>query len=100
MSVLISMTETQQPALRSSARTSSEASAAQKCLHFCIAEPSSEGLRRSPLKGKYRRISSKERLDAFFFYPEIWIEGNASNNKPAAKAAPQIATIKRRLYGI
>lgn len=38
MSVLISMTETQQPALRSSARTSSEASAAQKCLHFCIAE--------------------------------------------------------------
>ena len=59
-----------------------------------------EGLRRSPLKGKYRRISSKERRDAFFFYPEIWIEGIASNNKPAAKAAPQIATIKRRLYGI
>ena len=45
------------------------------------------------------RISSKERRDAFFFYPEIWIEGNASNNKPAAKAASQIATIKRRLYG-
>ena len=53
MSVLISMIETQQPALRSSARTSSEASAVQKCLHFCIAEPSSEGLRRSPLKGEY-----------------------------------------------
>jgi len=39
------------------------------------------------------RISSKERRDAFFFFPEIWIEGNASNNKPAANA-----TTKRRLY--
>jgi len=53
MSELISMTETQQPALRSSARTSSEANVAQKCWLFCIAEPSSEGLRRSPLKGEY-----------------------------------------------
>ncbi len=93
MSVLISMAETQQPALRSSARTSSEANPARKCLHFCIAESSNEGLRRGLLKGKYRRISSKERRGAFFFYPEIWIEGNASNNKPAANA-----TTKRRLY--
>ena len=53
MSVLISMAETQQPALRSSARTSSEANPARKCLHFCIAESSNEGLRRSPLKGRY-----------------------------------------------
>ena len=28
------------------------ASAAQKCLHFCIVEPIGEGLRRSPLKGE------------------------------------------------
>ena len=39
------------------------------------------------------RISSKERRDAFFFYPEIWIEGSASNNKPAANV-----TTKWRLY--
>jgi len=56
MSVLISMTETQQPALRSSARTSSEASVAQKCWLFCVAEPNGEGLRRSPLAGRIRVV--------------------------------------------
>ena len=45
----IAMTEVQPSALRSSATTSSEASAVQKCLRFSIAEPISEGLRRSPL---------------------------------------------------
>lgn len=61
MSVLISMAETQQPALRSSARTSSEANPARKCLHFCIAESSNEGLRRSPLAGRVRIVK--------FFWP-------------------------------
>ncbi len=56
MSVLISMTETQQPALRSSARTSSEANPARKCLHFCIVEPCSEGLHSSPLAGRIRIV--------------------------------------------
>ena len=47
----------------------------QKCLHFCIAEPNGEGLHSSPLKGKYRRISSKERRGAFFFILKFGLKG-------------------------
>ena len=48
---------------------------------------------------KLRYINARTHLavlrrDAFFF-PEIWIEGNASNNKPAANT-----TTKRRQYEI